>query len=146
MATPANSEDDLIAGINVTPLVDVTLVLLIIFMVTAKLIGSPAVPMVVPRSSVSVEVQSPLSLELYAGGAVRIGGQDIASDAAVLQRVREARAKDPDLRAVIRADTSVPHGRVLRAIELIKTGGVERIAFAVAPGEGGALIAPAPAP
>jgi biopolymer transport protein ExbD len=144
MTARADSEDDMIAGINVTPLVDVTLVLLVIFMVTAKLIGSPAVPMVVPRSALSVEVQSPLSLELYAAGAVRMGGQDVASDAEVIRRVREAKTREPDLRAVIHADTSVPHGRVLRAIELIKTAGVERIAFAVAPGEGGALIAPTP--
>ncbi len=144
MAARADSEDDVISGINVTPLVDVTLVLLIIFMVTAKLMGTPAVPMVVPRSAHSVDVQSPLSLELYAGGAVRVGGHEVGSDAEVIRLVSAAKEKEPDLRAVIRADTSVPHGRVLRAIELVKTGGVERIAFAVAPGEGAALIAPAP--
>jgi biopolymer transport protein ExbD len=144
MHARADSEDGLIAGINVTPLVDITLVLLIIFMVTAKLIGAPAVPMAMPRSAHSVDVQSPLSLELYAGGAVRIGGREVASDADVIRLVREAKAADPDLRAVIRADTSVPHGRVLRAIDLIKTGGVDHLAFAVAPGEGAALIAPTP--
>ena len=144
MAARAETEDDMIAGINVTPLVDITLVLLVIFMVTAKLISSPALPMVMPRSSVSTEVQTPFSLELYAGGAVRVGGQAVASDADVVRRIREAKAETPDLRATIHADTSVPHGRVLRAIELLKMGGVDHVAFAVAPGEGGALVAPAP--
>jgi len=144
MAAHADSEDGMIAGINVTPLVDITLVLLVVFMVTAKLISAPALPMEVPRFAGSTEVQTPFSLELYAGGAVRINGQALTSDADVIRLVREARGKTPDLRATIHADTSVPHGRVLRAIELLKTGGVDHIAFAVTPGEGGALIAPAP--
>ncbi len=120
MRAQAESDDQVIAGINVTPLVDITLVLLIIFMVTAKLIGTSAVPMVVPRSAHSLDVQSPLSLELYAGGAVRIGGREVSSDAEVIRLVSAAaKESEPDLRAIIRADTSVPHGRVLRAIDLI---------------------------
>jgi biopolymer transport protein ExbD len=142
MAARADSDDDLISGINVTPLVDIALVLLIIFMVTAKVITSPALPMSLEKSAHAVDVQSPLTVELAAGGAVRVGGQDVASDAAVVRLVQDARAKAPDLRAILRADKAVPHGRVLRAMELIKQGGVERVAFAVAPGEGAPLIGP----
>ena len=144
MTAHADTDDGMIAGINVTPLVDITLVLMIVFMVTAKLISSPALPMEMPRSSIGTEVQAPFSLELYAAGAVRIDGQPVASDADVVRLVREAKGKTSDLRATVHADAAVPHGRVLRAIELLKKGGADHVAFAVAPGEGGALIAPAP--
>jgi biopolymer transport protein ExbD len=147
MTADSRSDDDVIAGINVTPLVDITLVLLVIFMVTARIITSPAVPMNPPRSTTSTEVTSPLSIELLAGGEVRMGGRSLTSDDEVVRLAREGHQKDPELRALIRADTAVPHGRVIRAIDLLKQGGVERIAFAVAPGEAppGTLIArPAP--
>ena len=46
---------------------------------------------------------------------------------------REELAKTPDLRAVIRADTTVQHGRVITVLDLLKTGGITKIAFGVAP-------------
>lgn len=133
MSAHGHTEDDQIAGINVTPLVDIALVLLIIFMVTAKFIMPSALPMTPPRAERGVAVQSPLSIELYAGGEVRMGDQRVESDEAVIRLAQEAKAHDPEVRAILRADTSVPHGRVIRAIDLLRTAGIERIAFAVAP-------------
>jgi biopolymer transport protein ExbD len=142
MAAPSRSDDDMITGINVTPLVDIALVLLIVFMVTAKVLLSPAVTMNLPPSASSTEVQSPLTLELRAGGEVLIGGEKAASDAAVVAVAQGARARDQELRAIIRADRATPHGRVIRAIDLLKQAGISKIAFAVAPGagDGGPLV------
>jgi len=148
MAMGSQGEDDgLIAGINVTPLVDITLVLLIIFMVTAKIIVSQSLPMELPKAANGQDVQLVFGLELHASGEAFVDGKRLASDDQILPLAREALAKNPELRAVIRADTSVQHGRVIRALDLLKQGGVSRIAFGVSPipPEGGGAAAP-PAP
>jgi len=143
MATHDPRDDDLIAGINVTPLVDIALVLLVIFLVTAKVLVSPSVAMALPPSATSTDVQSPFTLELGADGAVVVCGEKATNDAAIVARARDAKAKSPDLHAIVRADKSVPHGRVIRAIDLLKQAGISRIAFAVAPGgDVGSLVGP----
>jgi biopolymer transport protein ExbD len=134
MAASTSNDDDMIAGINVTPMVDIVLVLLVIFMVTARVLVSPALAMNVPPAAHSAEVQSPLSIEIAAGGQVLVSGARVADDAAVIAAAKAARAKDPEVRALIRADGSVPHARVIRAVDLLKEAGVTRTAFGVAPG------------
>ncbi|MEJ7735120.1 MAG: biopolymer transporter ExbD [Polyangiaceae bacterium] len=153
MAMGSQSDDDgLIAGINVTPLVDITLVLLIIFMVTAKIMVSQSLPMELPKAAQGQEVQLVFGIELHASGDVFVDGKRLSADDQILPLAREAQAKNPELRAVIRADTSVQHGRVIRALDLLKQAGVSRIAFGVsavppeAPPPGGAAAPPAPAP
>src|SRR4051794_5984375 len=61
MATSTRDDDDMISGINVTPLVDVALVLLIVFLVTAKVIASPAMPMALPPATHTTEIKSTLT-------------------------------------------------------------------------------------
>lgn len=146
----SGDDDGMVQGINVTPLVDITLVLLIIFMVTAKLIVSQSLPLDLPKAASGQEVQLIFGLELHANGDTIVDGKKVANDDAILPLAREAQAKNPELRAVIRADTSVQHGRVIRALDLLKQGGVSKIAFGVTPvaAEGGAApagAAPAPA-
>jgi biopolymer transport protein ExbD len=124
-----------ITGINVTPLVDITLVLLIIFMVTAKLVVSRAMPMDLPRAATGGEVQEIFSLALEADGTTRVDGGAVADDATLLSRALAAQQKNPELRAVVRADGSVPHRRVMHALDVLRQAGVARIAFAVAQGD-----------
>jgi biopolymer transport protein ExbD len=59
MAAHARDDDDTISGINVTPLVDVVLVLLVVFIVTAKLVVSPTLPIVVPQASHATDTRAP---------------------------------------------------------------------------------------
>jgi biopolymer transport protein ExbD len=124
-----------ITGINVTPLVDITLVLLIIFMVTAKLVVSRAMPMDLPRAATGAEVQEIFSLALEADGKTRVDGGLIPDDATLLARARSAQQRNSELRAVVRADGSVPHRRVMHALDVLRQAGVARIAFAVAQGD-----------
>ncbi len=134
MAGGANDDDNgLIAGINVTPLVDVTLVLLIIFMVTAKIIVSQGMPMDLPKAASGESLQTVFSVELTVDGKTRVDSQVIASDEAISPLATDARAKNKDLRAVIRADRKVEHGRVIHVLDLLKRAGVAKIAFAVSP-------------
>lgn len=134
MAGGASEDDDgLIAGINVTPLVDVTLVLLIIFMVTAKIIVSQGMPMDLPKAASGEALQTIFSVELTEDGKTRIDSNVVANDESVSALAREARTKTKDLRAVIRADRKVEHGRVIHVLDLLKRAGIAKIAFAVSP-------------
>lgn len=141
----SSSDDDLISGINVTPLVDVTLVLLIIFIVTARIIVTQSLPMDLPKAATGSETQTVFSIELGATGDTVVDSKKVNGEDAILPLAREARAKNPELRAVIRADTAVQHGRVIRVMDLLKQAGVAKVAFGVSPtaAEVGAVPAPA---
>lgn len=150
MAGGASEEgDEAITGINVTPLVDIVLVLLIIFMVTAKLIVSKSVPLDLPKAASGADIQTVFSIVLAADGTTQVDQKNVAGDDAILGMARSAREKNPELRAIIKADSSVPHGRVIHVLDLLKQAQVAKIAFGVspvAPGVPGQPPAPAPAP
>jgi biopolymer transport protein ExbD len=138
MAGGSSDDDDgMIVGINVTPLVDVTLVLLIIFMVTARIIVSQGMPMDLPKSASGEALQTVFSVELTADGKTRIDSEAVADDEALSPLAKRAKAKNKDLRAVIRADKKVEHGRVIHVLDLLRRSGVSKIAFAVAPSSEG---------
>jgi biopolymer transport protein ExbD len=128
----SRSKDGAITAINVTPLVDVTLVLLIIFMVTAKLIvNHNALPVDLPKAASGGEVQEIFSVVLAADGAAQADGEPLSSDDDVLSRARTALTAHADLRAVIRADGAVQHRRVMHVLDLLRLAGISRIGFAV---------------
>ena|SRR5688572_3396532 len=139
MAGGANGDDDdgLIAGINVTPLVDITLVLLIIFMVTARIIHSQGMPMDLPKSASGEALQTVFAVELSADGKTRVDSEPVADDEALTPLAKKAKAKNKELRAVIRADKKVEHGRVIHVLDLLRRAGVAKIAFAVTPSADG---------
>ena len=143
------SDDEAITGINVTPLVDIVLVLLIIFMVTAKLIVSKSVPLDVPKAATGSEVQTVFSVVLAADGTTQVDSKTVPNDDAILGLAKSAHEKNPELRAVIKADSAVPHGRVIHVLDLLKQAQVAKIAFGVtpvAPGTPAPTTAPAPNP
>ena len=123
-----------ITGINVTPLVDITLVLLIIFMVTAKLVVSRALPLDLPKAATGSEVQQIFALSLLANGNTLVDGNPSPTDAVLLQHARAALAKNPELRAVVQADGAVPHRRVMHALDVLRQAGLSRVAFGVQKG------------
>jgi len=125
--------DGVISDINITPLVDISLVLLIVFMVTAKIIVSQAMPLDLPKAASGQQVQLVFGLELHASGDLYVDGKKVEADTAVLAMAREALTKNKDLRAVIRADKTVQHGRIMRVLDLLKQAGVSKIAFGVTP-------------
>lgn len=139
-----NDDDGLISGINVTPLVDVVLVLLIIFMVTARIIHSQGMPMDLPKAASGEAIQTVFSVELGADGRTLVDSEEVANDDIIAELAKSARAKNDDLRAVIRADLKVEHGRVIHVLDLLKRSGVGKIAFAVTPSADGAAPKPQP--
>ena len=133
MAGGANdNSDESITGINVTPLVDVMLVLLIIMMVTAKMIVSQSVPLDLPKAATGTDIQTIFSVVMTPDGKAQIDSKPIENDDLIFPAATEAHRKNPDVRAVIKADAAVPHGRVIHVLDLLKQGGVSKIAFGVA--------------
>jgi biopolymer transport protein ExbD len=126
-------QDEAITGINVTPLVDITLVLLIIFMVTAKIIVSQSVPLDLPKAATGTDVQTVFSIVMASNGAAQVDSKSIPNDDAIFEIARTAHAQNAELRAVIKADAAVPHGRVIHVLDLLKQAGVSKIAFGVTP-------------
>ena len=130
----SQDSDDAIVGINVTPLVDVTLVLAIVLMVTAKMVANPsAIPLELPKAAMGADVQTVFSIELATNGAIVVDGNRLAKDDDLLPLAKTARSKNPELRAVIKADSAVTHGRVIHVLDLLKQANVAKIAFGVAP-------------
>jgi biopolymer transport protein ExbD len=124
----------IIEGINVTPLVDITLVLLVIFIVTAKITVAPAVPLDLPTASSHEAVQTVFAVSLTADGTLYVDGS-VCADEALTARARTAREQDAELRAVIQADGGVPHRRVIAVLDALTAAGVERVAFGAQPAE-----------
>jgi len=134
MAGSSSQPEDSITGINVTPLVDITLVLLIIFMVTTKIVLNQTVPLDLPKAATGTsDLQVVFSIVMSADGRALVDSNAIPSDDAILPMAREAQAQHPDLRAVIKADAAVTHGRVIHVLDLLKQAHVNKIAFGVTP-------------
>jgi len=134
MAAASNGGDDeSIVAINVTPLVDIMLVLLIIFMVTARIIVSQGMPMDLPKSASGDSIQTVFSVELTVDGKTVVDSQPVKDDEAIPPLAKAAKSKNKDLRAVIRADKKVEHGRVIHVLDLLNRTGIAKIAFAVSP-------------
>jgi len=126
----AQASDEEISGINVTPLVDVTLVLLIIFMVTAKLIAGQGIPLDLPKAKTAGAVQTVLNVAIDAQGTVQANGHPMANDDALRREAASQLRKDPELRTVISASSSASHGSVMHVLDTVRDAGVTRVAFA----------------
>jgi biopolymer transport protein TolR len=126
----ASSSDESITGINVTPLVDVVLVLLVVLMVTATYLASRSIPVDLPRGKTGEATTAPLTVSLTRSGGLYVDGVP-ASEGELRTRLMAARTLDPELRAVIAADGAVPHRRVVGIIDLLRQEHVERFAINV---------------
>ena len=130
-----NGAGGTISGINVTPLVDVALVLLIIFLVTARMVVAPnaALKLTLPSAATGEQVTPVFAVTLTRDGVTLINGQTVPDDAAFLARAQAEHGTRPELRAVIQADGQVRHARVVKVMDLLSQAGVTQIAFAVQP-------------
>lgn len=120
--------------INVTPLVDVMLVLLIIFMITAPLLAS-AVPIDLPESRakpIETEEQEPVQLSINADDTLYIGDQ-VVPEAELPARLdaiaRETKDDDKPRQIMLRADRGLDYGRVMRVMGELNRAGLSRIAL-----------------
>jgi biopolymer transport protein ExbD len=136
----AGKRRGIIDAINVTPLVDIMLVLLIIFMLTANLIAKQAIEVELPRASQSTTLNpTTLAVTLTHDGSLYLNDKRVTPDE-LRAEVRAAMAKDPKTQAIIAGDKSVTHGRVVWVLDTIKSLGITSFAIQIDPA---GLTAPA---
>ena len=134
MAAQAANDDEMITGINVTPLVDITLVLLVILMVTASYVASRAIPVELPKGATGEATQTTLTLSIDEEGKTFLDAEPI-SEAALKDKIKAAHDADPDTRAIIAADGRTNHSNVIHVIDLLRRENVTRFAINVDPEE-----------
>ena len=130
MAGPVgnNDDDEILSGINITPFVDVVLVILIIFLVTATYIITRSIPMDLPKAATGEQVVTTLAISLDANGVIYLDGKATSEDE-LARRLPAIRAQKPDVRAVIAADGGVEYRRVMRLMDLCRKSGIAKLAF-----------------
>jgi len=117
------------SDINMTPLIDVMLVLLVIFIITAPLMTS-SLKLDLPKADSSTPTNAPkfITLAIDADGKLFFGDEALARDA-LAERVALAATGNPQLEVQLRADQKVPYGRVAELIAMIQKAGLSRIGF-----------------
>lgn len=131
MAGLKSDSEEMITGINVTPLVDVVLVLLVIFMITAPAIYQSAIKVELPKA-ISGEKSDRVTLKfvLMKNGSILMGRDNITREK-IPEIAKMALLRDPTANAVIAADSLMSHGEVITFIDLLKSNGVSRFAIGV---------------
>jgi len=133
VAGGASRRRGIIAEINVTPLVDIMLVLLIIFMLTAHLIAKQAIEVELPRASQATTLKpTTLAVTLTRDGSIYLNDKPVTPDA-LRSAVAAAVAKDPKVQVVISGDKAVSHGRVVWVLDVVKSLGVTSFAIQIDP-------------
>ena len=123
-------EDDApITDINVTPFVDVVLVLLVVFIVTAKLIVARGVEIDKPKATSGGDVQSSLRVAVKANGDLYVNNDLFVDDAKAIARITEIAAASAKPKAIIAGDRVSAYGGVMHAIDLVQRAGVTAIAL-----------------
>ena len=115
--------------INMTPLIDVMLVLLVIFIITAPLLSS-SLKLELPRADGAQPSDAPtfVALAVNAAGEVFVGDEAVGAEA-LTERMRAAARRDPATEVQLRADRAVPYGRIAELIGLVQSAGLSRIGF-----------------
>jgi len=125
------SDDDLISGINVTPLVDVILVLLVIFMITAPVIYQSAIKVQLPDSRTGQKIhKSPFIFTLTKDGML-FWDKEQFNWGELKAKLNSRRNQIKNEHAMINADRDTPHGTVVKLMDLLQQVGLTRFALNV---------------
>jgi len=124
-------DNDIMADMNVVPLVDIILVVLIIFMVTAPMFMKPTINVNLPKAASGDQTApSKLNIALTADGRINLNGTFV-DEAAVKTKALEELAKNTEVQAIISADKDVPHGKVIALLDIVKGAGVKKFAISI---------------
>ena len=122
------------SDINMTPLIDVMLVLLVIFLITAPLMTS-SLKLDLPRTAAAQPADTPqfVAVAIDPQGRFYVG-EEVVDVGGFAQRLGEVARRNPQTEVQLRADKSVPYGRVAELIGLVQKAGLNRIGFVAEPG------------
>lgn len=127
----SRNNDEPISEINVVPLVDIILVVLIIFMISAPMIMKPALPIELPKGKSGEAVKDKsVSILIAQDGFVYIDG-NLMNDEALSDFIKVKVAQNPEIMAMISADQSSMHGAVVRIMDMVKSLGVKKFGISI---------------
>ena len=129
-------DEEVIAGINTTPLVDVMLVLLIIFIITAPLM-THSVKVDLPRAASTPTPEKPMTLQVSITGENLVYvGNDTVDRNGLEQKFRDAVAQDANVEMHLKADRNTRYETVAETMSAARRAGLTKIGFVTQPGEG----------
>ena len=128
----SGDDDETISAINVTPLVDIVLVLLIVLMVTSSYLVNKSISVELPKAATGETTTPTLSISIDVEGKLYVDGQNV-TEAVMQQKIREGYAKDHDVKAIISADGRVMHKQVVSVIDLLRREKITKFAINTSP-------------
>jgi biopolymer transport protein ExbD len=133
MAANMDSGDEEITAINVTPLVDIFLVLIIILMVTAEFSRYRTIPVQLPKANASVMKREPqkVTVTIKPEGQVYWNDKPVENMQAFSALVKSAKVSNPDLAVIMRAEGKTEYSKVLELLDEVKLAGISRVGLAV---------------
>lgn len=131
MAVQSGGDDEEIGNINITPMVDVILVLLVIFMVTANFLKKESININLPKvAAADPNIAESKQIALAKDGKILFEGNETSLEGMIRILERDAKLK-PNMRLTISADEKLPYGRVTEIMGQARKAGVTRIALSV---------------
>ncbi|MCB1143667.1 MAG: biopolymer transporter ExbD [Leptospiraceae bacterium] len=126
-----SNEDEIIDAINITPMVDVILVLLVIFMVTANFLKKESININLPKvASADPNTSKSVQVALTRDGKILLEGQTITEEKLVAQLQRDLKFR-PNMRLTLSADEKLSYGTIMKLMGVIRKSGVTRVALSV---------------
>ncbi len=132
MAAAPDDDDDEITNINVTPLVDVTLVLLIIFMVTTSVISNQeGIQIDKPDAATGQQMEaSRLVVKCFEDEKIVVEDQEMSDDVALTAAIKKAVTADPEVQGIVLCDTNAQAGTLMHIIDVMRDSGVKKYGVA----------------
>ena len=122
-------DQDIVSGINVTPLVDITLVLLIIFMVTATFVSEQGLSVALPKVQTQEAAPQPaITVSLAKTGELRLMKQPATLESIKAQMSKETQL-DANVKVILKADKDAPYAMVAQVLDALKQSGVQKVAL-----------------
>ena len=124
-------DDEAISSINITPFVDIILVVLIIFMIATPVIMNPGIRVNLPQAaSGDTPPASQATISINTTGALFFNGKPVAQEE-LIRQVTELAKNNPDAQAIIAADKDVSHGTVIEILDQVKIAGIKKFAISI---------------
>ncbi|MBI3755340.1 MAG: biopolymer transporter ExbD [Deltaproteobacteria bacterium] len=129
----ASNRDKIISEINITPLTDVMLVLLVIFMVTTPLLVMQSFKIKLPKAvSAEAEAGKGITLSIATGGVIYLNSKAVKMEG-LFDSIKSELKTASDRTVIIKADKDIPHGTVVKVLDTAKRAGAEKLSIAIEP-------------
>ena len=132
MSLFSNNDDEIMADINITPLVDIMLVLLITFMLVSTLVDFSAIKVELPKAATGEDAKiESIAVVVTKAGQYFVDGNLVNSFDELKAILKAKKEQNPQIQTVISADKNVSHGHVVKVIDLVRKLGISKFAVSV---------------